>query len=122
MALMRILLAAIVLAVACLPVLAQESYADHRPRLLLDTEFGSETSLGYKFPSLAFGPSIEIPVAKRFEFQASSAYSPDRKAITNDGKSVKVSGSAIGFASSRLGFIGTKLADCWRRLTLSDCQ
>ena len=34
MALMRILLAAIVLAVACLPVLAQESYADHRAATL----------------------------------------------------------------------------------------
>jgi len=74
---------------------------------LFDAEVGSQASLGYKLPSAAFGPSLEIPVAKRMEFQVSSDYSPDRKAITNDGNSLKVSGSAIGFANYRMGFIAT---------------
>src|SRR5258708_17235057 len=90
-----------------LQVSSQEAVADRRPRLLLDTEVGTQASLGYKLPSTAFGPSLEIPVAKRIEFQVSSAYSPDRKAITNDGNSLKVSGSAIGFANHRIGFIAT---------------
>jgi hypothetical protein len=97
--------------IACLffslQVSSQEAFADHRPRLLLDTEIGTETSLGYKLPSTAFGPSLEIPVAKRMELQLNSAYSPDRKAITNDGNSLKVSGSAIGFANQRMGLIAT---------------
>ena len=104
---MRIVLAAMALSVASVPMSAQESYADHRPRLLLDTEFGSESYLGYKLPSAGLGLSIEIPVAKRFELQASSTYSPDKKAITNDGQSLKVSGSAVAFTTTRLGFIGT---------------
>src|SRR5216684_625961 len=86
---------------------SSQAFADRRPRLLLDTEIGSETSLGYKLPSTAFGPSLEIPVAKQMEFQVSSAYSPDRKAITNDGNSLKLSASAIGFANYRVGFIAT---------------
>jgi hypothetical protein len=107
MVLARIALTGIVCVFYSLQVSSQEAFADHRPRLLLDMEIGSETSLGYKLPSTAFGPSLEIPVAKRMEFQASSAYSPDRKAITNDGNSLKVSGSAIGFANRQMGFVAT---------------
>jgi len=85
----------------------QEVFADSRPRLLLDMEMGSQTSLGYKFPSISVGPSIEIPVAKRFEFQASGTFSPDKKEITDDGKLAGGSGSFITFATQRVGFIAT---------------
>src|SRR5258708_24994394 len=107
MALVRIALTGIACLFYSLQVSSQEAFADRRPRLLLDTEIGSQASLGYKLPSTAFGPSLEIPVAKRMEFQVSSDYSPDRKAITNDGNSLKVSGSAIGFANYRMGVIAT---------------
>lgn len=80
---------------------------DQRPRLLLEMEAGTETSLGYKFPSTDFGPAIEIPAGKRFEFQGGAAYSPDRKEITNDGQSLKLSASGIVFATERLGLVGT---------------
>jgi hypothetical protein len=86
-------------------VRSQEVYPDRRPRLLLDTEVGSLRSLGYKFPSTAFGPAVEIPLAKHFELQASSAYSPDRKVITNDGHSFKVTGSAMRFIHQRFGLV-----------------
>src|SRR6266436_3225927 len=107
MALVRIALTGIVCLLCSLQVSSQEAFPDRRPRLLLDTEVGSQASLGYRLPSSAFGPSLEIPVAKRMEFQVSSDYSPDRKAITNDGNSLKVSGSAIVFANYRVGFIAT---------------
>src|SRR5713226_1554685 len=107
MALVRIALTGIVCLLYSLQASSQEALADHRPRLLFDSEIGSQTSLGYKLPSTAFGPSLEIPVAKQMEFQVSSAYSPDRKAITNDGNSLKLSGSAIRFANDRMGFIAT---------------
>ena len=107
MALVRIALTGIVCLLYSLQASSQEALADHRPRLLFDSEIGSQTSLGYKLPSTAFGPSLEIPVAKRMEFQVSSAYSPDRKAITNDGNSLKLSSSAIRFANDRVGFIAT---------------
>jgi hypothetical protein len=103
----RIALTTIVCLFHSLQVSSQEAFADHRPRLLFDTEIGTQTSLGYKLPSTAFGPSLEIPVAKRMEFQVSSDYSPDRKAITNDGNSLKLSGSAIGFANHQIGFMAT---------------
>jgi hypothetical protein len=107
MAFERIVLTGIACLFYSLPASSQEAFADHRSRFLLDAEVGSQASLGYKNPSTAFGPSIEIPLAKRLEFQASGAYSPDRKAITNDGQSLKVGSSAIGFANYRLGFIAT---------------
>jgi hypothetical protein len=106
MAFLRIALTGIACLFYSLQVSSQ-ALADRRPRLLLDTEIGSETSLGYKLPSTAFGPSLEIPVAKRIEFQVSSAYSPDRKAITNDGNSLKLSGSAISFTNHLVGLIAT---------------
>src|SRR5260370_30661256 len=107
MAFVRVVLAFLVCSFPVLPALSQEKSADHRARLLLDAEAGTQTSLGYKFPSTGFGPSIEVPVAKHFEFQADALYSPDRKAITNDGQSLNVSGSAIRFATQRLGFIAS---------------
>ncbi len=85
----------------------QGIYADPRPRLLLDAEMGSQTSLGYKFPSISVGPSVEVPIASRFEFQSSGTFSPDNKAITNDGKLASASGSMIAFATERVGFIAT---------------
>lgn len=95
-----------------LPACSQESITDQRPRFLLNTELGSEESLGYEFLSFGVGSSLEIPIAKRFEFQGNATYSPDRKAITNDGQSVKIVGSALGFATKRLGFIATS-AGSW---------
>ena len=85
----------------------QTSVEDNRPRLLLDAETGTEAGLGYKSPSFSVGPAIEIPIAKRFEFQASGQYSPDKKAITDNGELADVSGSFVGFATQRVGFIAT---------------
>jgi hypothetical protein len=108
MVLVRIALTGIVCLLFSLQVSSQEVFADHRARLLFHMEAGSQTSLGYKLlPSTAFGSSLEIPFAKRMEFQVGSTYSPDRKSITNDGNSLKVSGSATGFANHRMGFIAT---------------
>lgn len=93
--------------VFCSAAHGQSVFVDDRPRLLLDTEVGSETALGYKFPSISLGPSLEIPIANRFEFQASGEYSPDKKAITNDGELASVSGSVLGFATQRIGLIAS---------------
>ena len=84
-----------------------QSYFDQRPRLLLGAEAGSETSLGYKFPSIAVGPGIEIPFAQRFEFQAHAQYSPDAKYITNNGNSLNLDASVIGFATRKFGLTGS---------------
>lgn len=107
MVLKRFVLAVLVTATLDSSARAQDEFTDHRPRLLLNGEIGNQVYLGYKFPSTAVGPSIEIPIKDRFEFQSSASYSPDRKAITDDGQSLKLSGSAIGFANPRLGFIAS---------------
>jgi hypothetical protein len=85
----------------------QSDFADSRPRLLMGTEIGTEASLGYKDPSISVGPSIEVPIAKRFEFQAGAQYSPDKKAITGNGELANLSGSVLAFATPRIGFIAT---------------
>lgn len=85
-------------------VWGNETSIDRLPRLLFDTSIGSDTALGYKFPSTTFGFSVEIPIAKHVELQASTIFSPAKKFITNDGYSVKVNGTAInnkfGFSAS----------------------
>jgi len=103
----RIAIATIVCLFSASQTWSQERFSDHRTRLLLDAEVGSETALGYELPSSAFGPSMEIPVGNRLEFQTRALYSPDRKAITGDGQSLMVSGSAIAFATQRLGLIAS---------------
>jgi hypothetical protein len=107
MTLVRGVLAVLVCLFSSVSVRGQQLYPDHRPRLLFDAEAGSLGSLGYKFPSTAFGPSVKIPFHKRFEFQGSATYSPDRKVITGNGHSLKLSGSAIRFMNNRWGFIAT---------------
>lgn len=92
--------------------LGQEVYSDQRPRILLDGEFGSESALGYKFPSISMGPAVEIPIAKRFEVQANAYYSPDRKKITDDGTLAAVNGSLLMFVNQRFGFTGS-LEQSW---------
>ena len=107
MTLTRLFAALIVATMFCLSARGQEAFTDHRPRFLVDGEFGTENSLGTEFPSTAIGPSIEVPIKNRFEFQSAVSYSPDRKTVTHDGESLKFGGSAIGFATHRLGFIAT---------------
>ena len=99
----NILALAVLSVLSALPAKAQETFADTRPRLILGAEAGSQTSLGYKLPSAGFGTTAEVPVSKRFEFQSTETYSPDRKFITNDGQSLKFNGSAIGFINDRMG-------------------
>jgi len=89
--------------VVCSTAPAQSLSVDDRPRLLLDTEIGSETGLGYELPSIWLGSSIEIPVERRFEVQVAGAYSPDKKEITNDGHLTSVTGTGIGFINERVG-------------------
>jgi hypothetical protein len=102
----RIFFVAAMALFTCTTVRSQSNYLDNRPRFLFDTEIGTQTALGYELPSVTIGPAMEIPVGNRFELQADSTYSPDRKKITNDGYEASVGGSAIGFATERLGFIG----------------
>jgi hypothetical protein len=106
MELRRFLGTALIAAAACRSVHGQENAADRRPRLLLDSAIGSAASLGFKFPAMSFGPSVEVPFKSRYEFQSTALYSPDRKFITNDGAALNLSGSAIGFVTSRLGITG----------------
>jgi hypothetical protein len=101
-----VLIAVIVGTTLICPAHAQENIADQRPRLLLDSEFGSATSLGFKFPAMSFGPAVEIPIMNRFEVQSTALYSPDQKLITNDGNALDVSAAAIAFVTPRLGIIG----------------
>ena len=93
--------------VSCITTRGQTAFSDSRPRLLFDSQVGSENSLGYKFPSLSVGPSFEIPIKSRFELQAGASYSPDNKVITNNGRLFDVTGSAIGFVNQRLGFVAS---------------
>jgi hypothetical protein len=89
---------------SCQAAHAQTTFSDDRPRFLLDSQVGSESTLGYKFPSLSVGPSFEIPFKNRFELQGGASYSPDSKLITNNGRLVDVTASAIGFVNQRVGF------------------
>jgi hypothetical protein len=84
-------------------VRGQEVPVDPYVRLLLDSEIGSNNQLGYEFPSIAIGPSIEIPLRSRFELQASAAYSPDKKFITNDGQSLRTKGGVVVWATPLVG-------------------
>jgi hypothetical protein len=97
---------------SCGPLSSQQVYDDTRPRLLLGTEVGSAQPLGYLFPSVTLGPSLEVPVANHFEIQTSAMYSPDRKRITHDGHLEMVSGSVVAFAGQHLGFT-TGLERSW---------
>jgi hypothetical protein len=103
----RVLLLAMMFLFFCAAARSQEIFGDQRPRFLLDTAIGSETALGYKFPSISLGPAFEIPVGNRFEMQTSGTYSPDRKAITNDGHLAMGTGSVVAFANQRVGFVGS---------------
>lgn len=102
----RLLGTALIAAAACRSTHGQEKAPDQRPRLLLETEIGSAASLGFKFPAMSFGASMEMPFKSRFEFQSTAFYSPDRKFITDDGNALNLSGSAIAFATSQVGFTG----------------
>ncbi len=102
----RFLLLLLMLLFSGSPICAQEAFDDHRVRLLLDTEVGSETQLGYNFPSISLGSSFEAPIANRFEIQSSWVYSPDHKTITNDGHLATLDSSAIFFVNKRMGFVG----------------
>ena len=84
----------------------QQKYYNHRPRLILDGEIGSEEALGYEPPSTAFGPTLEIPLGDSWEVQTRAIYSPDRKAVTHDGNSLKLEGAAVWFLNSRIGIMG----------------
>jgi hypothetical protein len=90
---------------SCQAARSQTTFSDDRPRLLLDSQIGSESALGYKFPSLSVGPSLELPLKNRFELQAAASYSPDKKLITNNGHLADVTASALGFVNQRVGFI-----------------
>jgi hypothetical protein len=82
----------------------RETSIDRVPRILFDTSIGADTALGYKFPSTNFGSSVELPIGKHLEIQASTIFSPAKKFITNDGYSLKVNGIAIGWITNRFGF------------------
>jgi hypothetical protein len=105
MSLIRVFLLTALSLTTCLTVRCQSDYLDNRPRLLFDTAVGSETALGYEFPSTSVGTAFELPLGNRFEVQGSGSYSPDKKIITNDGQLSSVSGSALGFVNQRVGIV-----------------
>lgn len=96
------------------PAWSQESFAEHRTRLLLDTELGSKSSSGHKFPSTALGSSFENPIRKRLEFEGDKSYSPDRQEITYGVRPLEMTGSRFGFATHRQRFIaGVEHSSLW---------
>jgi hypothetical protein len=107
MRIVRFGVALLIAAAFSAPVWAQSDATDDRPRFLLDGEIGNLGELGYKIPSTAIGPGIEVPIESHFEIQANATYSPDRKLITDNGNSLDLGGSVIGFATNRLGFIAS---------------
>jgi hypothetical protein len=102
---LRFLVTLSVLLVRLGAVSGQEIHVDQRTRLLLDGAIGTQSALGYKFPSTAFGPALEVPIGRRWEFQARASYSPDRKVVTGDGHSLNLSASAIRFVTQRWGVL-----------------
>jgi hypothetical protein len=89
------------------PVFGQTAFGDQRPRVLMDTEVGTESSLGYKFPAIVLGSSSEIPLGNLFEVQSSVTYSPTAKYITNNGQRFGASGSALAFINQRVGLVAS---------------
>jgi hypothetical protein len=75
-------------------------------RLLLDAEIGAQGGLGCKLISTRYGATMERLVGSLFEMQATLAYSPDRKLVTNNGNSLLASGAAIAWATPRVGLTG----------------
>ena len=107
MSLIRVFLLTAFCLATCLTVRSQSAYLDNRARFLLDTTVGSETALGYKFPSTSVGTSFELPLGNRFEVQGSASYSPDKKIVTNDGQLSSISASALGFVNQRIGVVAS---------------
>lgn len=75
-------------------------------RWLLDFETGSDSGLGYRFPHVAIGLSLERPVGKHFELQSRVSYSPDKKYATGDGNSLVMNWTGLVWATHRLGITG----------------
>jgi hypothetical protein len=70
---------------------------------LLDTEFGSESGMGFKLPHTAFGVGFERSAGKSFEVQASIRFSPDKKYITNDGNSFVLRTKSVFWMTNHFG-------------------
>jgi len=88
----------------CASASAQRINTPISPRWLLNTSVGGESDLGYEPPSKWFGPSIEVPIASRFEFDADASYSPDKKVITNNGNQLETAATGIVWLRRNLGF------------------
>jgi len=80
---------------------------DTSARYFLDATISGDSTLGYKFPDVGFGASIEKPIGTHLELQGSILYDLSRKVITNNGNSLIVKESAIGWVTSHVGVMGT---------------
>ncbi len=72
-------------------------------RLMIDTQIGNQTQLGFKLPDLGVGFAIEKPIGTHVELQTSADYSSDKKYITNDGNSFVWGVKGIWFPRWRVG-------------------
>jgi hypothetical protein len=81
------------------------AFKNYQTRWLFDSEIGSEETLGFKLPHLAFGASFEQPVGKHFELQGGVSYSPDKK-VNNGGQSFSTDALVIGWVRNGLGILG----------------
>jgi hypothetical protein len=87
-----------------LPAWSQKSFADQRVPLWPEAKFSSQASLGYRFPSIAFGSAFGKRIDQPPEFQRRTAYSPDRAATTKNGQSLAMTASTFDFSTAPLGF------------------
>jgi hypothetical protein len=75
-------------------------------RLLFTAHVGDSVNLGYFFVSKSFGTAIEIPIDRRFELQAGTLYSPDRRVLTSRSNELSAGGATIFWPTHRFGISG----------------
>jgi len=92
--------------IAILILLAAVAAHASDTRVLVDTEWGTASGLGYKLPHLAAGTTVEQPLGNHWEAQGEVSVSPDRKYITNDGKSAQAGATVLFWPIQRIGLTG----------------
>ena len=82
-------------------------------RLLLDSEFGSATGMGFKFPHMAFGFSVERPIS-HVELQSNFLVSPDVKSFAHSGHDYNFGGKALVWITRRVAVqVGMSYSIYW---------
>jgi hypothetical protein len=70
-------------------------------QLLLDSRLGDDP--GYKFPSVALGVSLELPISNRVELQGGISYTPTKPLDTNSSDSLGLTGGGVFWITRRFG-------------------